>query len=141
MARILGISQYLKMEVQPGFTRGRGTRNWKLICYTSSCFLTALRQHGLPASPYLCTSCFSLCVLSFTTVHGWTSPVPLKLIYSLMVLWSHLNPWEKSQFWASVSYVSYEGGNRGFIEHFRPHFDGRGEDAGHRVFRGGMYAK
>lgn len=123
MARILGISQYLKMEVQPGFTRGRGTRNWKLSCHTSSYFLTALRQHGLPASTYLFTSCFSLCMLSFTTVHGWTSPLPLKLIYSLMVLWSRLNPWEKSQFWASVSSQLW-GGNQGFIEHFRPYFDG-----------------
>lgn len=121
MARILGISQYLKMEVQPGFTRGRGTRNWKLICYTSSCFLTAFRQHGLPASPYLSTSCFSLCMLSFTTVHGWTSPLPLKLIYSLMVLWSHLNPWEKSQFWASVS-SQLGGGKSRFHRTFQAPF-------------------
>lgn len=108
MARILGSLQYLKIEVQPSFMRGRGTKNWKLISNTGSYFLTTLGQHGLSASPCLPTSFFSLYMLSFTTVHGWTSSLPLKFIYLLMVLWSHLNPWEKIQFETSVYVWSHQ---------------------------------
>lgn len=53
MARILGISQYLKIEVQPSFMRGRGTKNWKLNTGNS------LFSHHPGAAWSLCFSLFA----------------------------------------------------------------------------------
>lgn len=122
--------------------RGRGTKNWKLIRNSGNYFLTTLGQHGLSASPYLSTLCFSPCMLSFTTVHGRTSPLTLKFIHALMVLWSHLNSWEKIQFEASVCVWSSQLWWMKPKFHFRPHFYGRGVRTGHTTLRGrGKYTK
>lgn len=83
MAEILGISQYMKIEVQPDFVRRMGTRNWKLISNLGSYFLTTLGLHGLPASPYLSTSCLSLCMyVVFYHCAGLNKSSTFKFIYS-----------------------------------------------------------
>lgn len=137
MARMLGISQYLKIEMQIGFMRGGepGTGNSSATQETG-----VLPPWGSMISLLLstCLLHFSFCFhfatfCFFTIMHNRTSLPTLKFIHSLMILW----PWV----WGSLRLVFMYGliscgrWNQGFTEHCRPYFYGRGGDAGYTTLR------